>query len=58
MNGGNGSEAAVPDPITVDGDRECDNCTMIIGDYPGPTGQSFYEDPESVLGDGEDRAAP
>nr|WP_049892993.1 nitrous oxide reductase accessory protein NosL [Natronococcus jeotgali] len=57
MNGGDGSEASVPDPITVDSDRACDNCTMIIGDYPGPTGQSFYEDPESVLGDGENRAA-
>ncbi|MFD1563756.1 nitrous oxide reductase accessory protein NosL [Haloarchaeobius amylolyticus] len=51
---GDGSES-VPDPITIDEGKECDQCGMIIGNYLGPAGQSHYEDPTAVLE--EDRPA-
>lgn len=47
-----------PDPITIEPDRACDNCTMRIGDYMGSAGQSFYDDPEAVLGPGDDTDRP
>ncbi|WP_290813623.1 nitrous oxide reductase accessory protein NosL [Halovivax sp.] len=47
----------VPAPITIEAGRLCDNCTMDIVDYPGPVGQSFYDDPEALLDDAEDRPA-
>lgn len=52
---GTGSEESVPDPVTIEPETACDNCTMVIGDYPGPAGESFYDDPGAVLG--EDRPA-
>lgn len=39
-----GDDEDHPEPIALDGDKECDQCGMVIEDYPGPTGQSFYED--------------
>jgi nitrous oxide reductase accessory protein NosL len=56
LGGEDGSGDSATDPVAVDADRECDNCSMLIGDYPGPTGQSFYEDAGALL-DGEDRPA-
>ena len=46
-----------PEPITIQTGQLCDNCTMDIVEYPGPVGQSFYETPEDVLPDEEDRPA-
>lgn len=45
----------VPDPITIDADQDCDQCTMVIENHPGPAGQAHYEDPTAVLD--EDRPA-
>ncbi|MDG5821125.1 nitrous oxide reductase accessory protein NosL [Natronococcus sp. A-GB7] len=44
-----------PDPITIDDDKDCDHCTMAIGQHPGPVGQAHYANPEDVLD--EDRPA-
>ncbi|MCW8173344.1 nitrous oxide reductase accessory protein NosL [Natrialba swarupiae] len=44
-----------PDPITIDADQACDQCTMQIGQHPGPVGQTHYDDPDDVVG--EDRPA-
>ncbi|RQH02522.1 nitrous oxide reductase accessory protein NosL [Natrarchaeobius oligotrophus] len=44
-----------PDPITIADDQACDNCTMGIGQHPGPVGQAHYEDADEVVG--EDRPA-
>ena len=52
-----GDEDEVHDPITIQTGQICDNCTMDIVEYPGPVGQSFYETPEDVLPDEEDRPA-
>ncbi|TYL37997.1 nitrous oxide reductase accessory protein NosL [Natronococcus pandeyae] len=46
---GDDGDADVPDPTTIESEQVCDNCTMDIVDYPGPVGQSFYEDPEEIL---------
>lgn len=54
LDGGSEAEGSAPDPITIESDMQCDYCTMVIGDYPGPAGQSFYEDPGAVLGNGSD----
>ncbi|TMT85648.1 nitrous oxide reductase accessory protein NosL [Haloterrigena sp. H1] len=56
--GGNGSGSeSVPDPITIDDEKVCDNCSMKIGNYKGPAGQSHYEDPTAVEELDEDRPA-
>lgn len=47
---GDDDEAVLPDPVTIESGHLCDNCTMEIVDYPGPIGQSVYEDPAAVLG--------
>ena len=52
-----GDEDEAPDPITIQTGQICDNCTMDIIEYPGPVGQSFYENPEDVLPDEGDRPA-
>ncbi|WP_265110208.1 nitrous oxide reductase accessory protein NosL [Halosolutus halophilus] len=52
---GGDETADVPEPISIAEDRGCDNCTMVIGNYPGPAGQAHYEDPTAVLD--EDRPA-
>ena len=52
-----GDDDDVPEPITIEAGQICDNCTMDIVDYPGPVGQSFYDDPEALLDDAEDRPA-
>lgn len=54
---GEDSEEPTPEAITIEQGTICDNCTMSITDYPGPVGESFYDDPEAVLGEGEDRPA-
>ncbi|OLZ40576.1 nitrous oxide reductase accessory protein NosL [Natrinema saccharevitans] len=51
----NGNEASNPDPVTIEDGTNCDNCTMAIVDYPGPVGESFYDDAEELLD--EDRPA-
>ena len=53
---GNGSGSA-PDPITIDDQKVCDNCSMKIGNYRGPAGQSHYEDPTEIEGIDEERPA-
>jgi len=53
---GDGSES-VPDPISINEEKACDNCSMKIGNYLGPAGQSHYEDPTAVEGLDEDRPA-
>ncbi len=45
----------LPDPISIDDDQDCDQCTMVIENHPGPAGQAHYEDPTAVLD--EDRPA-
>lgn len=52
---GNGDGDAGPDPITIDEDQDCDQCTMVIGNHPGPAGQAHYEDATAVID--EDRPA-
>ncbi|MFA9425437.1 nitrous oxide reductase accessory protein NosL [Natronorubrum sp. A-ect3] len=46
-----GDDASVPDPISIDDDQSCDQCTMVIGNHPGPAGQAHYEDPTEVVDD-------
>ncbi|OVE83065.1 nitrous oxide reductase accessory protein NosL [Natronolimnobius baerhuensis] len=50
-----GEDDDAPDPITIDADRACDQCTMQIGQHPGPVGQTHYADSEAVIN--EDRPA-
>ncbi|AFZ73558.1 nitrous oxide reductase accessory protein NosL [Natronobacterium gregoryi] len=45
----------VPEPITIGDVQTCDQCTMEIGQHPGPVGQTHYADPEAVVD--EDRPA-
>ncbi|WP_254763203.1 nitrous oxide reductase accessory protein NosL [Natrinema marinum] len=52
---GDEGTANAPDPISIDAEHACDNCTMAVGNHPGPAGQSHYEDPTAVLD--EDRPA-
>lgn len=33
-----------PEPIALTGQRECDNCGMIVSDHPGPVGQIYFSD--------------
>ncbi|RQG94205.1 nitrous oxide reductase accessory protein NosL [Natrarchaeobius chitinivorans] len=44
-------EDDAPEPISIAGDQDCDNCTMGIGHHPGPVGQAHYENPDEVVGD-------
>lgn len=48
-------EASGPEPISIDDEHSCDQCTMVVGNHPGPAGQAHYEDPTEVLD--EDRPA-
>lgn len=41
--GGSTTDNEVPDPISLDEEQACDECAMIIQDYPGPTGQIYFE---------------
>ncbi|SIR73359.1 nitrous oxide reductase accessory protein NosL [Natronorubrum thiooxidans] len=41
--------ASGPDPISIDEDHSCDQCTMVVGNHPGPAGQAHYENPTDVL---------
>ncbi|SFB83508.1 Nitrous oxide reductase accessory protein NosL [Halobiforma haloterrestris] len=50
-----GGDGDAPDPITIEGEQTCDQCTMVIGQHPGPVGQAHYADAEAVVG--EDRPA-
>jgi len=47
---GNGDEP-VPDPITIEGSQDCDQCTMVIENHPGPAGQAHYEEPMDAVGE-------
>ncbi|ELY72056.1 nitrous oxide reductase accessory protein NosL [Natrinema pallidum] len=51
LGGDENADAEAPDPITIEAGTSCDNCTMAIVDYPGPVGESFYDDAEELLGD-------
>ncbi|THE64710.1 nitrous oxide reductase accessory protein NosL [Salinadaptatus halalkaliphilus] len=50
-----GDDGDVPEPIAIADDQACDNCTMAIGQHPGPVGQTHYEQAADVVG--EDRPA-
>ncbi|WP_435075817.1 nitrous oxide reductase accessory protein NosL [Halorubrum sp. HHNYT27] len=41
-----GDERASITPVSLDGERACDQCGMIIEDHPGPVGQIHFEDDE------------
>ena len=41
-----GDESASITPVSLDGERACDECGMIIEDHPGPVGQIHFEDNE------------
>lgn len=41
--GGSTADNEVPAPISLDEEQACDECAMIIQDYPGPTGQIYFE---------------
>jgi nitrous oxide reductase accessory protein NosL len=40
--GGSGDDEAVPDPVTLTQDDQCEVCGMVIPNHPGPTAQIFY----------------
>ncbi|MDQ2049993.1 nitrous oxide reductase accessory protein NosL [Natronolimnohabitans sp. A-GB9] len=42
-------DAEVPDPVTIDDDHECEWCTMVISQHPGPVGQAHYEEPTELF---------
>jgi nitrous oxide reductase accessory protein NosL len=44
--GCSGGESASITPISLDGERACDQCGMIVEDHPGPVGQIHFEDDE------------
>ncbi|WP_254767456.1 nitrous oxide reductase accessory protein NosL [Salinilacihabitans rarus] len=46
-------EDDVPDPVSIEDGRECDNCGMMIAKHPGPVGESFYEADAGVTDDPE-----
>lgn len=39
-----GDDGQDVDPIALDGERDCDQCGMIIEDHPGPVGQIHFDD--------------
>ncbi|MFW5916891.1 MAG: nitrous oxide reductase accessory protein NosL [Halorubrum sp.] len=41
-----GEEDDEIDPVSLDGERACDECGMIIEDHPGPVGQIHFADDE------------
>lgn len=41
--GGSTADTEVPPPVSLDAGQACDECGMIIQDYPGPTGQVYFE---------------
>jgi len=41
--GGSSAGGEVPAPVSLDAGQACDECGMIIQDYPGPTGQIYFE---------------
>lgn len=41
-----GDESESITPISLDGERACDQCGMIVSDHPGPVGQIHFEDDE------------
>ncbi|OYR56787.1 nitrous oxide reductase accessory protein NosL [Halorubrum halodurans] len=43
--GGSGDSASIS-PISLDGERACDQCGMIVRDHPGPVGQVHFADDE------------
>lgn len=43
---GGGQEGDSVSPVTLDGERACDQCGMIVGDHPGPVGQIHFADDE------------
>ncbi|RAW44498.1 nitrous oxide reductase accessory protein NosL [Halorubrum sp. 48-1-W] len=43
--GGDGDRDSI-EPISLDGERACDECGMIVRDHPGPVGQVHFADDE------------
>ena len=39
-----GDDGAAVDPVSLDGERSCDQCGMIVEDHPGPVGQIHFAD--------------
>ncbi|MFP4188069.1 MAG: nitrous oxide reductase accessory protein NosL [Halobacteriales archaeon] len=39
-----GGTDELPQPISLDTGRSCDECGMVIRDHPGPVGQTYYSD--------------
>lgn len=45
---GGDATTPVPEPVTLSSGMDCDACGMIISSHPGPNGQIFYEDDDSI----------
>lgn len=41
--GGSTVDSEAPAPVSLDNGQACDECGMIIQDYPGPTAQIYFE---------------
>ena len=41
-----GEDGEAIDPVSLDGERSCDQCGMIVEDHPGPVGQIHFADDE------------
>ncbi|WP_066416319.1 nitrous oxide reductase accessory protein NosL [Halorubrum aethiopicum] len=44
--GSDGDGEASISPVSLDGERACDQCGMIVRDHPGPVGQVHFADDE------------
>jgi copper chaperone NosL len=55
LAGCQGDAADTPEPATLEGDGQCDQCSMVVGEHPGPKGQAYFlDDAPSELEDRED----
>lgn len=55
LAGCQGDAADTPEPATLDGDGQCDQCSMVVGEHPGPKGQAYFlDDAPSELEERED----
>ncbi|SMO50906.1 nitrous oxide reductase accessory protein NosL [Halorubrum cibi] len=47
LGGGSGGDGGASiSPVSLDGERACDQCGMIVRDHPGPVGQVHFADDE------------
>lgn len=46
LGGDNAGDTTDISPVTLDGERACDECGMVIEDHPGPVGQVHFADDE------------